>query len=63
MRDSGDLGYINREGKLFYIGRSDQQIKRSGIRMNLNHIQLVCVHLNHVCMHCRYNIHVSFKFV
>ena len=42
MRDSGDCGYISAtSGKLYYIGRTDRQIKRHGIRVNLDHIQQV----------------------
>ena len=50
MRDSGDCGYISDSGKLYYIGRTDRQIKRNGIRMNLDHIQQV-PYVYRLCVH------------
>ena len=36
--------------KLYYIGRTDRQIKRNGIRMNLDHIQQV-PYVYRLCVH------------
>ena len=44
MRPSGDLGHIDEDGKLFYDGRCDRQVKRLGHRVNLDYIQQV-VHI------------------
>ena len=41
MRPSGDLGHIDQNGRLFYDGRCDRQVKRLGHRINLDHIQQV----------------------
>ena len=41
MRSSGDLGYIDENGRLFYDGRCDRQVKRYGHRVNLDYIQQV----------------------
>ena len=41
MRPSGDVGYIDGSGRLYCVGRTDRQIKRSGHRINLDSIQKV----------------------
>ena len=41
MRSSGDLGHIDEDGRLFYDGRCDRQVKRLGHRINLDNIQQV----------------------
>ena len=41
MRPSGDIGYRDDGGNIYCIGRSDQQVKRAGHRVNLNVIQQV----------------------
>lgn len=41
---SGDLGFLNEEGLLFYRGRTDFQIKLNGYRIELEDINF---HLNH----------------
>ena len=61
MRPSGDLGHIDQNGKLFYDGRCDRQMKRLGHRINLDHIQQVHVLLFATVDTCiRY---VEWKFV
>ena len=41
MTPSGDIGYISDDARLYCVGRTDRQIKRSGHRINLDSIQQV----------------------
>ena len=41
MRPSGDIGYVSDNGRLYCVGRTDRQIKRSGHRINLDSVQQV----------------------
>ena len=41
MRPSGDYGYFGKDGRLYYQGRCDRQIKRLGHRINLDSIEKV----------------------
>lgn len=42
MRNSGDLGLIDEDGQLHYLGREDRQVKRWGTKVSLELIQQVC---------------------
>ena len=41
MRPTGDWGYTDGSGRIYFMGRCDRQIKRSGHRINLDSIQQV----------------------
>ncbi len=41
MRNSRDLVRLDSEGKLWYLGRTDDQIKRHGKRINLMQLEQV----------------------
>ena len=41
MRATGDRGWVCREGKIYFAGRLDRQMKRSGHRISLDHIEQV----------------------
>ncbi len=43
MRNSRDLVRLDSEGKLWYLGRTDDQIKRHGKRINLMQIEQVSI--------------------
>jgi acyl-coenzyme A synthetase/AMP-(fatty) acid ligase len=36
---TGDQGYLDEEGRLYFVGRNDDMIKRRGIRMGLTEIE------------------------
>ncbi len=39
MYQSGDVGYVDHEGTLYYLGRSDHQVKLRGYRIELGEIE------------------------
>ena len=41
MRKSGDLGLMDDDGRLYYLGREDRQVKRWGTRLSLELIEQV----------------------
>ncbi len=41
MRSTGDWGYVDAAGRVYWVGRGDRQIKRLGHRINLDSIQQV----------------------
>lgn len=41
MRATGDWAHVADGGKVFFMGRCDRQLKRSGHRINLDSIQQV----------------------
>lgn len=45
---TGDLGYVNEKDILFIHGRKDQQIKRNGVRIELEEISNVAIKLDSV---------------
>lgn len=49
MRKSGDLGLIDSDGHLYYLGREDRQVKRWGTRLSLELIQQVGQLLPNYC--------------
>src|SRR5262249_41627983 len=40
---SGDLGYLDDEGRLFFAGRKDFQVKIGGVRIELGEIELAAL--------------------
>ena len=58
MRCTGDVGTIDKLGRLFFSGRYDRQTKRLGHRINLDFIEEVCTSnitackLNDNCSFC-----------
>ncbi|HWO88810.1 MAG TPA: amino acid adenylation domain-containing protein [Gemmatimonadales bacterium] len=49
---TGDLGYVNDEGQLVFVGRRDTQIKHLGHRIELEEIEVAAVSLDGVANAC-----------
>lgn len=41
LRGTGDRGWVNGEGDVFFVGRLDRQIKRWGHRLSLDQVEQV----------------------
>ncbi len=55
MRNSGDLVQRDSDGRIWYLGRTDDQIKRHGKRVNLKQVEqvlIVTITKQHSYMHC-----------
>jgi amino acid adenylation domain-containing protein len=49
---TGDLGYVNPDGQLVFVGRRDSQIKHLGHRIELEEIELAAIRLHGIANAC-----------